>query len=234
MKAWHEDDEFWAAMAPLFFDEGHWTSAPVEAERALALLGVEPGAAILDLCCGPGRHSLELARRGFRVTGVDRMAAYLQEARRRAGEERLTVELTLDDMRRFTRPGAFDAAVNLSTSFGYFESPDEDGRVLLNLHRSLKAARDFRPTERHDLGDGTVILEERRISKDGTRYEKRRRVVADGRVRHEFNVAHRLYSALALSALLEECGFRAVETYGSLAGVPYDENAEHLVAVARK
>ena len=58
--------------------------------------------------------------------------------------------------------------------------------------------------------------------------------VVDGVARCEFNVSHRLYSAPGLAALVRDCGFRSVETYGSLAGSPYDDKAEHLVAVARR
>ena len=72
--------------------------------------------------------ALELARRGFRVTGVDRTRLYLERAARRAREEGLEVELVREDMRRFRRPEAFAAAVNLFTSFGYF---DDDGYLFV-------------------------------------------------------------------------------------------------------
>ena len=77
MRPWHEDDTFWHAWAPVMFETQRWEAAPGEVERALELLGVEPGAALLDMCCGPGRHALELARRGLRVTAVDRTEDYV-------------------------------------------------------------------------------------------------------------------------------------------------------------
>ena len=70
MIVWHERDSFWEIM-PLI-TERHWEMAPNEVEFVVSALGIEPGAAVLDLCCGMGRHSVELARRGYRVTGVDR------------------------------------------------------------------------------------------------------------------------------------------------------------------
>ncbi len=256
---WHEDDVFWRAMYPLFFGPKQWAEAPREAEQVLALLGLPRGVAVLDLCCGPGRHSLELARRGFRVTGVDRTAEYLEEATRRAEEEGLSVEFVRDDMRLFCRPEAFEGAINLSTSFGYFESPDDDRRVLRNLYRSLKdagilviemmgketVARDFRETESYPAGNGATVVEDRRVSRDGTWFEKKRRIVrdardardarnGDGQVQDEFKVSHRLYSAAELSALLKACGFRSVKIFGDLAGAPYDHEAKALVAVALK
>src|SRR5206468_5375646 len=95
-------------------------------------------ASVLDLCCGPGRHSLEFARHGFQVTGVDRTARYLDAARAAATGEGLTVEFVQGDMPHFQRPAAFDVALNLFTSFGYFEDEAEDLCVLRHLHTSLK------------------------------------------------------------------------------------------------
>jgi len=138
MKAWHESDDFWEATAPIMFGNQRWEAAPVEVDQVVRLLGVSPGATILDLCCGPGRHSLEFARRGFSVTGVDRTAVYIDRAQEQAAAEGLAVEFVQEDMRRFCRPHAFDAAVSLFTSFGYFEDPAENRQVLANVRDSLR------------------------------------------------------------------------------------------------
>src|SRR5881628_13799 len=76
MKPWHEQDEFWEAFGPTLFSERHWSTAPVEVDGIISLLRLQPGMSIVDLCCGPGRHSLEFARRGFQVTAVDRTTRY--------------------------------------------------------------------------------------------------------------------------------------------------------------
>ncbi|MBM4049039.1 MAG: class I SAM-dependent methyltransferase, partial [Planctomycetes bacterium] len=70
MKPWHEEDAFWQTFAPTMFGEPRWAAAGGEVDSMLALAKLAPGAAVLDLACGPGRHSLELARRGFKVTAV--------------------------------------------------------------------------------------------------------------------------------------------------------------------
>jgi ubiquinone/menaquinone biosynthesis C-methylase UbiE len=131
--AWYEREEFWESMAPKIFSEGHWKNAAAEVDSFIRLLGISPGAKLLDLCCGPGRHALELARRGFHVTAVDRTATYLEQAKERAEQEGLPIEFVLADMRHFRRPGSFDAVLNLYTSFGYFEHPEEDKQVLENV-----------------------------------------------------------------------------------------------------
>ncbi len=79
---WHEQDTFWDTVAPVLFTERRWSDAPAEVEQVAYLLGLGSGAHVLDLCCGMGRHSLELARRGFQVTGVDRTRPYLAVCRR--------------------------------------------------------------------------------------------------------------------------------------------------------
>jgi len=136
---WHEDNSFWETMAPALFSLRRLAAARVEIEQVLRLLAVGPGARVLDLCCGPGRHFLELARRGFKVTGVDRTASYLEKAREGARKEKLDIEFVQDDMRRFCRPDAFDAAAMMFTSFGYFSGdPAQNRQVLVSVCRSLK------------------------------------------------------------------------------------------------
>jgi SAM-dependent methyltransferase len=245
MATWHEQDEFWETVP--MFTQKLLDIAPEQVEAILALAGIQPGAAILDLPCGVGRHSLELARRGYCVTGVDRTAAYLQIARDRAAAEGLAVELVQDDMRHFVRPGAYDLALNLFTSFGYFEDPAEDRRVAENLYRSLKPggalimemmgkevlARIFLPHDWQELPDGTFYLQERKVARDWTWLENRWILLRpDGR-RREYAVNHRVYDGAGLKALLLETGFSEVTLYGGLAGEPYDTEARRLMAVAR-
>ena len=120
-KPWHEQDEFWDHVCPVLFGTQRLADAPADVDNLIALLGLEPGMAVLDLCCGVGRHSLELARRGFQVTAVDRTERYLERASQQAAADGLEVEFVCEDMREFCHPGAFDVVLNLFTSFGIFE-----------------------------------------------------------------------------------------------------------------
>ena len=247
MTIWHEDDVFWESWAPQMFTERRWEMASEEVDAVVRLLDLSPGTHVLDLCCGPGRHSLELARRGFRVTGVDRTAAYLEQARRQAAEEGLDIEFAQADMRAFRRPDAFDGAINLFTAFGYFEDPAEDLRVVQNLHASLKPggrlvmemmgkevlARIFRERDWHEDENGVLFLEERKIS-SGWDWIENRWIMIDGSVRKEFKLGHRLYSGAEMAALLRQAGFGSVMLYGGLAGGPYDHTAQRLAVAARK
>ena len=81
MPEWFADPGFWDTMAGAMFDRARQEQTPEEVDGLVALLGLAPAAHVLDLCCGPGRHSLELARRGFSVPGVGLHAPYLERAR---------------------------------------------------------------------------------------------------------------------------------------------------------
>jgi len=246
VKPWYEDDLFWETVAPVLFSERRWSDAPTEVEDVVSLLGISPGAKVLDLCCGVGRHSLELARRGFHVTGVDKTAPYLETARRQAKAEGLGIEFVQDDMRTFCRPDAFDAVVNLFTSFGYFEDLEDDRQVVMNLYRSLRGggaflldlmgkevlARVFQERHWHEE-EGLIVLQEVAVSENWGWVENRWIIVQNGEKR-EFKISHRLYSAAELSALLRECGFDRVDVYGDVKGAPYDHMAKRLVAVAHR
>ena len=246
LHTWHEADDFWELMAPFMFHEQRWEGTTAEIDQVLALLQVEPEAAILDLCCGPGRHTLEMARRRFTMTGVDRTASYLQKARRRANRDNLTVEFVLEDMRRFRRADAFDGAILMYTSFGYFEDPAENLKVLANVQGSLKKggsliievmgkevlARIYLEKSWVEI-DGAYLLEQRRVRKDWSWMENRWILLQD-QTQREFCVTHWLYSAAELSVLLKESGFKEVDIYGSLDGAPYDQTAKRLIAVAHK
>lgn len=243
---WHERDEFWHGFGGPMFDAAAWEAAGGQVDGVLALLRPPPEARLLDLCCGPGRHALELARRGYRVTGVDRTEEFLDTCRARAAAEELEVELVLEDMRAFRRPEAFDAVINLTTSFGYFRDPADDRRVLENVLASLSPdggflievmgkevlARIFEPRDWRER-EGALHLYERRIL-DGWRWIENRWIRIDDGDRQEYTVGHRLYSAAELVDLMAAVGFAEVQAYGGLDGSAYDTEAKRLVVTGRK
>ncbi len=243
---WFDNEAFWAMFKPSLFGEERWQLAARDAEPLVNLLKLKPGARVLDLCCGPGRFSIELARRGFKVTGVDRTALYLAEARRRAKQEKLDVEFVRSDMRRFVRSHAFDACINMFTSFGYFEDQADDLKVCRHVLQSLRPggrfliqaagkewlARHFQPSDWREMA-GTFVLEERKVAPGWTGLENRWVLIRKGKVR-EFRFFLRVYSGVELRDLLRRAGFAAADVYGGLNGEPYDHNSRWLVAVGRK
>jgi SAM-dependent methyltransferase len=243
---WHERDAFWEETAPFLFSPERRKAAVGEVETILRLLELKPGMAVLDLGCGVGRHALELARRGFTVTGVDRTKAYLKIAAEEAERDGLMVEFVRDDMRSFRREGAYDAVLSLFTSFGYFDDADDDARIIANVFASLKVGgtflidvasqdyiqRNFQERDWHEDGE-VYLLEERRIRDDWDWIENRW-ILFHRNQKYEQRFSLRLYSVDQLTTLLRETGFTGLSVYGDLAGGPYDDRARRLVVAGRK
>ncbi|MBN2181843.1 MAG: methyltransferase domain-containing protein [Sedimentisphaerales bacterium] len=245
-RTWYEDESFWKTFESTMFNQERLDAAGEEVDKIVKLLAPEKDAKILDLCCGIGRHSLELARRGYQVVGVDLTEEYLAKARRQAESEGLTVQFVRSDMRRFCQIESFDAVINMFTAFGYFEQPADNKRVLANIRCSLRKggtlildtigkeilARIFQERDWHEQ-DGRIFLREHKMKQNWSWAENRWIMFENGKVR-EFRFGHRIYSGVEMMDMLNECGFRSVSIYGDLEGADYDHNAKRLVVIARK
>jgi len=244
--AWHSRDEFWELVEPLIFNQARISDAAAEVEKIVELLQIGSQDRVLDLCCGIGRHSLEISRRGFSVMGVDRTIAYIDRASRAAAEGALDVEFVVGDMREYCAPDGFDIVLNLFGSFGYFEEPGEDRRVVENVYKTLRPggrflietmgkeilARDFQQKD-WDEEDDLLMLMERKITRDWACVETRWIAIqGDRRIEHRTTVHS--YSAVELSSLLKSCGFSKVRVYGDIEGAAYDQAAKRLVVAGYK
>lgn len=246
-REWHEEKSFWETFEPTLFGEKVMSRTSEEVDKITTLLGLNgSGGSVLDLCCGVGRHSLELARRGYDVTGVDITAKYLERAKVAASDEDLAAEFVQDDARAFIREGAFDVVLNMYTSFGYFDQPDDDEKVIANVYASLKKGGKFaidlvgkeclvtafHAKDWHEE-DGAILLSERRIEDNWSKIVTKWILVKDS-TRCEKEFALRLYSAYELTELLKKCGFKKIKTYSDLDGSKYNQHAKRLIAVAEK
>jgi len=246
MREWFENEDFWREMYPLMFNEQQFAAADEQVQEILKLTGIRRGA-VLDLCCGPGRHSVVLAKRGFQVTGVDRTRFLLNKARQRAKSARGKVEFVNSDMRDFVRPGAFRLAVNVFTSFGYFANKDDDRWAVRNIFESLKPggvcvidvmgkerlAKIMQSSHATRHPDGSLLVQLHEIFDDWTRIRNEWILLKGNRVRR-FRFHHTLYSGQELKDLLQQAGYAEVKLYGEFDGQPYGPDAPRLVAVARK
>ncbi|MBN1454833.1 MAG: class I SAM-dependent methyltransferase, partial [Methanomicrobia archaeon] len=136
-------------------DDPRVTGKEVEFVSDLLRLGSDER--ILDLCCGQGRHSLELARRGYRnVEGLDRSHFLIHRARMQARKEGLSLRFREGDARRLPYASdSFDAVMLMGNSFGYFETVHDDLRVLKEIFRVLKPWGRFLI----DVADGAYLRE---------------------------------------------------------------------------
>ncbi len=246
MKHWYEDDEFWETMSSKIFSKDHWDRAPKEVEKIISLLEIAQDAYILDLCCGPGRHSLEFARRGYKILGVDRTLKYLEKARNQVKNEGLNAEFLQADMRNFCKPNTFDIILNLFTSFGYFENQEDDEKVLKNIYLSLKSGGKFLLDLVGKETLAPIFTEKSWVEEDGVLYLmdskpienwskiRNRWIMIKNNIRKEFTFTHRLYSGSEIAKSLYKSGFKSVELIGDLNRNPYDNNARRLIAIATK
>ncbi len=215
-----------------------------DAERLVRLLRVYgvagPGERVLDLACGPGRHSAGLARGGARVVGVDLSPALLVAARRRGGGR-----VARGDMRQLPfATTAFDSVLNLFTSFGYFASDDEHAAVIREVARVLRPGGRFVldflnatavrsglvPRDERQVG-GTTVVQERRISEDGRFVVKSIHVSGNSRT---FTERVRLYERADLEQMIAAHGIRPEAVAGDYDGSPHDAASPRLILVGRR
>lgn len=104
-------------------------------DNVTTFLKLKKGAVCWDLCCGKGRHSVYLNKKGYRVIGTDLSEQSILEANKYAND---TLEFYSHDMRKLFRTNYFDIVFNLFTSFGYFENRQDDLNVFNSVAKSLK------------------------------------------------------------------------------------------------
>jgi SAM-dependent methyltransferase len=228
-----------------------------EAERntpaILELLGLRANQRVLDLGCGAGRYARAMARRGLQVTGVDLSQDLLEAAHELSPDTPGRPTYVRADMRDLPFFGQFDGAVSLFTSFGYFDTREDDLSVLQGVHRALvPGARfllDFLNAEQIRAGlepasetqtDRFRLQIERWIDEDGAggpRVHKRVRAAwrDTGLPATTFEEQVRLYTAHEIDELLEEAGFGLVEeAYGGFEREPFQPASARYIRVARR
>lgn len=222
---------------------------PVTEAQALAaarLAGAEEGGELLDVPCGFGRHSVPLALAGYRVTGVDRSATLLEEARRRAGGERWPKLVQADYRDLPFADESFPAAVNLFTSLGYL-GDEEDTRVLAEIGRVLQPGgrlvietmdRDrlvlnWSDSDWRLLGEGRLLLEQRTFDAATGVAQTTQTLIDGGGERESRHYSVRVYSATELLGMLARAGFAEAKCYGDLEGGDFTPDSR-LVIVARR
>ena len=244
---WFEDDSLWKLMEPVLFTEARLAHTPAEVDSIKSLCKILQEDTILDMCCGVGRHSLELARRGHKVVGVDRTRLYIEKAITNAKKENLDIEFVQDDMRTFYRKNSFDVVLSMFTSFSYFDDHEEQMLVLRNIYSSLRAggrfilesagkeilARIFVRQNWSEWPHGFMMEEREPIENWSKMHNKWIFVERDGSV-HRWEVIHWIYSGSEINEMLESVGFSDVRVFGGLDGGPYDNEATRLVVVATK
>jgi SAM-dependent methyltransferase len=217
-----------------------------EVDFATRVLGLRRGARVLDVPCGFGRHSGELARRGYSVVGVDLSHAMLGTARR-SHHEGARLRFVRGDMRRLAYRAEFDAVVCLFTSFGYF-SERENVLTLRRMARALRPGGRLLMDHRNPAFDATLPTHSWRQPRPGlyvlwTLDVDRRTNVHEatwlilrrgGRrvIRKAFRL--RLWTLAQWRRHLREAGLRLVRAYGDFRGRPLRPTSSRLLLLAER
>ena len=241
---WHKkffQNSFYNPASPVAVER-----APHEARFILRQLKLKKGAALLDLCCGPGRHAVEFAEKGLKITGYDFSGEYLKEAAARARKRKVTLRLERGDMRALKYKNEFDAAVSLFTSFGYFRKFSDDLKVLKGIARGLKPGglfmldiahwefvrKNFRARVWDRMPDGAYHLQEAVLKKDGA--FNTWTILKPGKKPASRSFFTRLYGKKTISAALKKTGFKPLKFWGGFQGQPLTQNRNRLIVLAAK
>jgi|CXWL01.1.fsa_nt_gi SAM-dependent methyltransferase len=223
-------------------------SAPMEVAALWRMLKLKPGSRLLDLACGTGRHSILTARRGANVVGVDKTAAYVSEARRKA-KALPNCRFTVGDMRLLSFKNEFDAVINLWTSFGYFETYSDDIKVLKGVARALKPGGlflidllDFTFIKKHGQprrwdrrADGSYLLQDADwIEGSDPKIVNAWTILRPGKPELRARFTVRGYDRARLYAALRAAGLRPIKSWNGLGALARLKTTGRMVVLARK
>ena len=231
-------DEVAAFLGPAYLRNAFTKGTVQEVDFLVEALGLVPGTRVLDVGCGPGRHALELARRGMTVTGVDRSPDFVALAREVAAAEVLTAEFEILDVRDLAFDGEFDAVICLCQGgFGLLGGRDEPA-VFARIARSIRtggvlalsafsapfAIRFLEDGETYDAATG--VLHERSTVRN------------EGGEERDFDLWTTCFTARELELLAAGAGVTVDGVYGVTPGAygttPPDLERPELLVVGRR
>ena len=204
-----------------------------EVDMLIELTKISPQDHILDLCCGQGRHTIELARRGYSlVTGIDRSRFLIRLARKRAQEMKLKIRFSEGDARRIRLlADSMDCVALMGNSFGYFERQEDDNAVLRAVKHVLSSKgtlfldvvdgdwirKNYEPRTWEWIDQHLFVCRERTLAQDNKRIISREVVVdAEKGVLTDQFYAERAYSFEELEILLQSEGFTNITFHSNL------------------
>jgi D-alanine-D-alanine ligase len=199
-----------------------------EVDVICRLLPVKRDQKILDLCCGHGRHSLELYARGFRLcTLLDYSESLIHHARTDAADLGCRLHFLRADARKVALASAsFDHVLIMGNSLGYIMDPRADQEILTEAYRLLKPGgwlladvtdreavqSSINPVYWHEIGDDTVVCRQRQVATDQIKAREMVLSKKKGLIRDK-TYTMRLYDDRSLARLLKSVGFMAVEIH---------------------
>lgn len=214
------------------------------------ILNLPINSTILDLPCGYGRHSNLLAKRGYKVTGIDYKDAFIQLAKKSSVELDVSknVNYILEDMRVINFEQEFDAVINLFTSFGYFDEAD-NFKSLQNMSKALKKGgklvidclnREWaiKETLRNKqvwllYPNNQVFMAMNNFDIMTSRWISDQIIVNKGKA-NKVMQSVRLYSYTEFKFLFNQVGLKIVEVYGDNEKSEYTVDSSSMIIMAEK
>lgn len=220
-----------------------------EVDGVIKLLSLKNGASILDCPCGYGRHSIELAKRGFEVTGSDINSVHLKKAIDTSKANSLNVTFNKESMLDLQYSFRFDAVINMFYSFGFFDTDEENEKVLKNffdalkpggkflMHTDVNVPRILSGKYKEDEQRNLIIGKTLRIIDSYDSQTKRINgawiIQNDGKEeRKDYSV--RVYTKEEFEGICKRIGFSSVVTYSGWEGGEYSQDSEDMIVVATK
>lgn len=215
-------------------------------------LKLQGGEKILDLACGFGRHSLELARRGFAVTGVDITPAYIQYAKEQAESEGLDARFLCADIREVGFKSEFDLVLNMADgAVGYLENDAENRKIFAVVSKALK------PGGRHfmDIMNGSYAEKhfpcklwdagEKGLTLSNFEWDDKTRTLIYGQLDFEYGKALkkpemtqgnpiRLYTLTEIAEIMSSVGMKVINSYADFTGKPSSDKDIQLMVYSQK
>jgi SAM-dependent methyltransferase len=212
------------------------------------LLKIQKGDKILDLCCGYGRHSIELAKRGYTVVGYDLSNILLERAKADAVAARVDVRFIQGDMRFLPFNVEFDKVINIFSSFGYFDKDEDNLQVLKSILNSLKdkgkllldqinkysGKADKIIHQQNEEGHIKFTKDAQFDSDTGIYSGRYTYEILDCQEVKEYTFRIRIYNINELRKLLALAGFNAVEFYGDFQCNIFNNDSPRIIAIATK
>ena len=244
-----------ASKTPNFFEEGtpYLHHPLLTAERTTQeidfvepLLNTGQGGRLLDMGCGFGRHSVELARRGYEVTGIDPSTTLISEADCRASEIGVAVDFRTGLGERFRSDRPYDGAICLFTSLGQIGEQGENSGLVERVYAALKpggrfvvevpqretAVRHLKADEKFGEGNRATIVS--RVYDADTRVVSESFRVVNENDDHTYLLKYRLFDRDELEAHFEAAGFVIVSIFGDYDGASLNEEQAIMLLVAEK
>lgn len=237
---WFDTDEYLNV-----YKHRNETDAECHIRFLLSQIDLPSGASILDMACGAGRHSILLSRLGYKVTGVDLSKRLLTEAKLSAEREYLNINFIQSDIKEFNTDKKFDLVLNLFTSFGYFETDEENFQLFQKAYSYLNFSgyfvfdyfnrnylvKNLIPLSSEINGDDSIIQERKIVDE---RVIKKITISRNGNSKYYFESV-KLYDSNLLVEKLKKIGFEIVKLFGDFTGNKFEENSSpRFISICKK